>query len=139
MYLTLKQASLALGLTLAALVTPALADAPTDPPNVPNHYQPEQPAPHNAQQGWCTTVFEDGMQQRHCGTLDHLVWEAKVICAQYEALPNQNTMFAIHQWARCQGAKQAVNNIQMSIVAREKEQQRIEDAHRQLRSLGVEQ
>lgn len=65
------------------------------------------------------------MQQRHCGTYDRLVWEAKVKCAQYEALPDQNTMFAIHVWARCQGAKQAVNNIAMSMGAQAKQRERL--------------
>ena len=84
--------------------------------------------------------FEVGMR-RFCGTAEELARAAQICRARYNALSNreQNNSIGISLTAHCNTLEQASRIIVFHADAREKERQRIEDAHRQLRELGAEQ
>jgi hypothetical protein len=128
--------SILAALRALALLLPASAMAQSTPPGLAACRMAGVCSPALAQV-WCTSVFEDGMPQQHCGSLESLTWEAKVKCAQYDALPNQNTLSAIHASGRCFAAKLAVQNVVGGLAAREMQRQRIEDARRELNALGA--
>jgi hypothetical protein len=89
----------------------------------------------------CETVFEFGVgQRRFCGTFAELEREVLVCRARYQALSDreQNNFVGTNLSAHCNALQQAKDKIVTHAHSRERERQRIEDAQRQLRALGVE-
>lgn len=114
--------------------TAQLANDPAELSSVPPAY-PREP--------WtCSTVYEWNVgQRRYCGTMSEFVRAVLICRARYEALSNreQNSMIGINLNGHCNALQQAKDSGVAWLNARVHERQRIEDAHRQLRALGVNQ
>ena len=89
----------------------------------------------------CETVYEYGVgQRRFCGTFAEMERAALVCRAQYDALSNRerNNFVGTNLYSHCDALIRAKDAIIYHAQSEEQERQRIEDAQRQLRALGVE-